>query len=152
MIRVGDIINKKGSTIYSISSKEMAYVALEIMAEYNIGALLVIDGEKLVGIFSERDYARKVILRGKSSKESTVGELMSTPVFSMHPKKNIEECMALMTAAHYRHVPVIEAGKLIGLISMGDIVHELIIAQKIAVEDLKKYIAGGEHASEWTAS
>lgn len=152
MIRVGDIINKKGSTIYSISSKEMAYVALEIMAEYNIGALLVIDGEKLVGIFSERDYARKVILRGKSSKESTVGELMSTPVFSMHPKKNIEECMALMTAAHYRHVPVIEAGKLIGLISMGDIVHELIIAQKIAVEDLKKYIPGGEHASEWTAS
>ena len=89
MIRVGDIINKKGSTIYSISSKEMAYVALEIMAEYNIGALQVIDGEKLVGIFSERDYARKVILRGKSSKESTVGELMSTPVFSMHPKKKI---------------------------------------------------------------
>jgi CBS domain-containing protein len=70
----------------------------------------------------------------------------------MHPKKNIEECMALMTAAHYRHVPVIKEGKLVGVISMGDIVNELIIAHKIAVEDLKKYIAGGEHASEWTAS
>jgi CBS domain-containing protein len=152
MITVGDIIKKKGSDIYSVPSNEMAYAALGIMAEKNIGALLVIDMEKLVGIFSERDYARKVILRGKSSKETSVGELMSTPVFSMHPKKNIEECMALMTASHYRHVPVIKEGKLVGVISMGDIVNELIIAHKIAVEDLKKYIAGGEHASEWTAS
>ena len=152
MIRVRDVIKRKGSHIYSISSRELAYVALEIMEEKNIGALLVIDGKKLVGIFSERDYARKVILRGKSSKETTVRELMSTPVFSIHPKKNIEECMALMTASRYRHVPVIEADELIGVISMGDLVNELIIAHKIAAEDLKKYIAGGEHASEWTAS
>ncbi len=152
MITVGDIIKKKGSHIYSISPQKSAYTALEIMAEFNIGALLVIDGGKLVGIFSERDYARKVILWGKSSKETTVGELMSTPVFSIHPKKNIEECMALMTASHYRHVPIIDAGNLVGLVSMGDIVNELILAQKIAAEDLKKYIAGGEHASEWTAS
>jgi len=152
MIKVGDIIKKKGSHIYSISSREIAYKALEIMAERNIGALLVIDSGKLVGIFSERDYARKVILRGKSSKEISVGELMSIPVFSIHPKKDIEECMALMTASHYRHVAVIEAGELIGVISMGDIVNELIIAHKIAADDLKKYVAGGEHVSEWSAS
>ncbi len=152
MLRVSDVLKKKGNDIHSISSQKMAYTALEIMAEKDIGALMVVDGEELVGIFSERDYARKVILRGKSSKDTTVGELMTTPVYSIHPKQNIEECMALMTASHRRHVPVIESGALIGVISMGDIVHELIIAQKIAFEDLKKYIAGGEHASEWSAS
>jgi len=152
MLRVLDVIKKNGNNIHSISSHKMAYTALEIMAEKDIGALMVIDGRELVGIFSERDYARKVILRGKSSKDTTVGELMTTPVFSIHPKKSIEECMALMTASRSRHVPVIESGTLLGIISMGDIVNELIIAQKIAVEDLKKYIAGGEHASEWSAS
>ncbi len=152
MIKVADIIKKKGRNIYSISSQDMAYIALEILAEKNIGALLVIDGEKLVGIFSERDYARKVILRGKSSRDTIVGELMSTPVFSIHPKKNIEECMALMTASHYRHVPVIDEGKLIGILSMGDIVNELIIAHKIAASDLKKYVIGGEYSSEWSSS
>jgi CBS domain-containing protein len=152
MLRVLDVIKKKGDDIHSISSREMAYTALEIMSEKDIGALMVIDGGELVGIFSERDYARKVILRGKSSKDTTVGELMTTPVFSIHPKKSIEECMALMTVSRSRQLPVIESGKLIGVISMGDIVNELIIAQKIAVEDLKKYIAGGEHASEWSAS
>ena len=152
MLKVGDILEKKGSEIYSISLREMAYAALEEMAEKDIGALLVIDGGQLVGIFSERDYARKVILRGKSSKDTTVGELMSTPVFSIHPKKTIEECMALMTVSRSRHVPVIEAGTLLGVISMGDIVNALIIAQKMAIEDLKKYVAGGEHSSEWSAS
>jgi CBS domain-containing protein len=152
MLRVLDVIKKKGDDIHSISSREMAYTALEIMSEKDIGALMVIDGGELVGIFSERDYTRKVILRGKSSKDTTVGELMTTPVFSIHPKKSIEECMALMTVSRSRQLPVIESGKLIGVISMGDIVNELIIAQKIAVEDLKKYIAGGEHASEWSAS
>ena len=152
MLKVGDVLKKKSRDIYSISSGEVAYGALEIMAEKDIGALLVIDGGQLIGIFSERDYARKVILRGKSSKHTTVGELMSTPVFSIHPKKTIEECMALMTVSRNRHVPVVEAGTLLGVISMGDIVNALIIAQKMAIEDLKKYVAGGEHSSEWTAS
>ena len=152
MLKVGDILIKKGSDIYSISSREIAYAALEIMAEKDIGALLVIDGRQLIGIFSERDYARKVILKGKSSKDTTVGELMSTPVFSIHLKKTIEECMALMTVSRNRYVPVIEAGTLLGVISMGDIVNEIIIAQKMAIEDLKKYVAGGEHSSEWSAS
>ena len=151
MLKVGDILIKKSSAIYSISSGEIAYVALEIMAEKDIGALLVVDGGQLVGIFSERDYARKVILRGKSSRDTTVGELMSTPVFSLHPKKSIEECMALMTVSRNRHVPVIEAGTLLGVISMGDIVNALILAQKMAIADLKKYVAG-ELKSEWTAS
>jgi CBS domain-containing protein len=152
MLKVGDILKKKGSDIYSISSREKAYTALEIMAEKDIGALLVIDGRQLIGIFSERDYARKVILKGKSSKDTTVGELMSTPVFSIHLKKTIEECRALMTVSRNRYVPVIEAGTLLGVISMGDIVNEIIIAQKMAIEDLKKYVAGGEHSSEWSAS
>jgi CBS domain-containing protein len=152
MLKVGDILIKKGSDIYSISSREIAYAALEIMAEKDIGALLVIDGGELVGIFSERDYARKVILRGKSSKDTTVGELMSTPVFAIHPKRTIEECMSLMTVSRNRHVPVIEAGTLLGVISMGDIVNALIIAQKMAIEDLKKYVAGSELSSEWSAS
>jgi CBS domain-containing protein len=152
LLRVINIIRKKDDAIHSISSKEMAYTALEIMAEKDIGALMVIDNGELVGIFSERDYARKVILMGKSSKDTSVEKLMTTPVFSIHPNKSVEECMALMTAARRRHVPVIESGRLIGVISMGDIVHELIIAQKIAAEDLKKYIAGSYHSSEWTAS
>jgi CBS domain-containing protein len=152
MLTVGDILKQKGGDIYSISSGEVAYAALEIMAEKDIGALLVIDNGELVGIFSERNYARRVILRGKSSRNTTVGELMSTPVFSIHPKKTIEECMALMTVSRNRHVPVIESGTLLGVISMGDIVNALIIAQKMAIEDLKKYVVGGEYNSEWTAS
>ncbi len=152
MLKVIDILNSKGSTIWSISSNETAYNALEIMGEKDIGVLLVIDEDRLVGAFSERDYARKVILKGKSSKDTTVGELMTTPVYSIHQDKGVEECMALMTASRSRHLPVIGEDKLIGVISMGDVVNAIITIQKYEIHDLKNYIASGGYSSEWTAS
>ncbi len=148
MIKIADVLNNKSSDICSITSHETAYRALEIMAEKNIGALLVIDEEQLVGIFSERDYARKVILKGKSSKETTVGELMTRPVLSVNPQMSIEECMALITVSHHRHMPVIEDGKLIGIISIGDVVNAIITTQKIEIQDLKNYISGSEYNAE----
>lgn len=147
-----DVLKTKDNNIWSISPQETAYKALELMADKNIGALLVIDEGKIVGVFSERDYARKVILKGKSSKETNVGELMSSPVFSINPKKSIEECMALMTASRNRHLPVIEDGKLVGIVSIGDVVNATIITQKIEIEDLKNYVTGGGYSSEYTAS
>lgn len=147
-----DVLKTKDNNIWSISPQETAYKALELMADKNIGALLVIDEGKIVGVFSERDYARKVILKGKSSKETNVGELMSSPVFSINPEKSIEECMALMTASRNRHLPVIEDGKLVGIVSIGDVVNATIITQKIEIEDLKNYVTGGGYSSEYTAS
>ena len=143
MLKVMDVLKSKDNNIWSITSQEMAYKALEIMADKDIGALLVIDEGQLVGIFSERDYARKVILKGKSSRETTVGELMTTPVFSISNDKSIDECMALMTAARSRHMPVMEAGKLVGVVSMGDVVSMTIAKQKIEIDDLKNYVTGG---------
>ncbi len=137
-----DVLKLKDNNIWSVSPQETTYKALEIMADKNIGALLVIDEGKIVGVFSERDYARKVILKGKSSKKTNVGELMSSPVICINPEKSIEECMALMTATHHRHMPVIEYGKLIGLVSIGDVVNAIITTQKITIQDLKNYITG----------
>lgn len=151
MLTVMDVLKSKDNNVWSITSQETAYKALEIMADKGIGALLVIDEGQLVGVFSERDYARKVILKGKSSKETTVGELMTTPVFSISPDKSIEECMALMTAARSRHMPVMEAGKLVGVVSMGDVVNVIISKQKIEIDDLKNYVTGG-YSSESTSS
>ena len=151
MLMVMDVLKSKDSNIWSITSKETAYRALEIMDDKDIGALLVIDEGHLIGIFSERDYARKVILEGKSSKETTVGELMTSQLFSISPDKSIEECMALMTAARSRHMPVMEAGKLVGVVTMGDVVSVIIANQKIEIDDLKNYVTGG-YSSEWTSS
>jgi len=152
MLKVRDVLKTKDSNIWSVSPQETAYNALEIMADKNIGALLVIDEGQIVGVFSERDYARKVILKGKSSKETNVGELMSSPVFSINPEKSIEECMALMTASRSRHLPVIEDGKLVGIVSIGDVVNAIITTQKIEIEDLKNYVTGGGFSSEYTSS
>jgi CBS domain-containing protein len=148
MLNVMDVLKSKDNNVWSVSSQETAYNALEIMAEKNIGALLVIDEGHIVGVFSERDYARKVILKGKSSKETNVGELMSSPVLSIKPGKSIEECMALMTASRNRHLPVIEDGKLVGIVSIGDVVNAVISKQKIEIEDLKNYLTGGGFSSE----
>jgi len=142
MLKITDVLKTRDDNIWSIASQETAYKALEIMANKDIGALLVIDEEQLVGIFSERDYTRKVILKGKSSKKTTVGELMTSPVFTISPEKSIEECMILMTAKHCRHLPVIESGKLIGVISIRDVVSAIITTQKVEIEDLRTYIAG----------
>ena len=142
MLKITDVLKTRDDNIWSIASQETAYKALEIMANKDIGALLVIDEEQLVGIFSERDYTRKVILKGKSSKKTTVGELMNSPVFTISPEKSIEECMFLMTAKHFRHIPVIESGKLIGVVSIRDVVSAIITTQKVEIEDLRTYIAG----------
>jgi len=144
MLTVRHVLNIKGNNVWTINPHTTAYKALQIMADKNVGALLVIDNEKVVGIFSERDYARKVILHGKSSKETAVGELMSTTVYSITPEKSVEECMALMNATRIRHVPVLEDGKLIGIMSIGDVVNAIISDQKITIRDLENYISGSD--------
>jgi len=113
------------------------------MAQKNVGALLVIDKGKLVGIFSERDYARKVILKGKSSKETTVGELMTQGVLYASPDDTFQESMALMTAKHIRHMPVLKDDRLIGMVTLGDVVKKIISEQKFTIKELGKYISGG---------
>ncbi len=145
MLKVRDVIKLKRSDIWSIGPDETAYKSLEIMADKDIGALLVIEGKKLAGIFSERDYARKVILKGKSSRETTVRELMTTGVYTITPDKSVEECMALMTTVHCRHMPVIEKDQVIGIVTIGDIVNAIIADQKIKISDLENYIKGSEY-------
>ena len=113
------------------------------MAEKNVGALLVIDKEKLVGIFSERDYARKVILKDKSSKNTSVGELMTREVFYIDADSTLEEIMALMTAKRIRHLPVLKNNQLIGIVTLGDVVKQIISDQQFAIRELEKYITGG---------
>jgi len=143
MHTVRQILQSKGGDIWSIAPQETAFKALQIMAAKEIGVLLVIDGEKLVGIFSERDYARKVILKGKSSKETAVAELMTQEVYYTNPGATMEDCMALMTAKHLRHLPVMENEKLIGLVTLGDVVNKVISDQKVTIRELEKYITGG---------
>ena len=144
MLKIKEVLTDKGNTIWSISSKETVYKALEMMAEKNIGALLVIDEGALMGIFSERDYARKVILKGKSSRQTTVGDLMTKDVYSLTPDMTVEEGMALMTKAHCRHMPVFDMNKLAGVITIGDIATALIAHQKVKISDLEHYITGSE--------
>ncbi len=143
MITVRKVLVNKGGNVWKISPQATAYDALQLMADRDIGALLVVDGEDIVGVFSERDYARKVILKGRSSKVTSVGELMNSPVFYIEPDKTIEECMALMTAKRMRHLPVLEHGRLMGMISIGDVVNALITEQKITISDLENFITGG---------
>jgi CBS domain-containing protein len=145
MLTVRDVLNTKKKDIWSIDSQSTAYKALQIMADKDIGALLVIDKGQLVGIFSEKDYARKVILEGKSSKETSVGELMTREMYSIAPDRPIEECMALMTATRNRHMPVFEDDQLVGIVALGDIVNAIISKQKIAIHDLENYIRGDEY-------
>ena len=152
MLTVRDVLKTKKQDIWTITPQSSAYQALEIMADKDIGALIVIDNDQIVGIFSERDYARKVILKGKSSRETTVKELMNNPVYTIHPETSVEKCMALMTVTHNRHLPVIEEDQLIGVVSIGDVVNTIITIQKIEIEDLKGLIASGGYNSEWTAS
>ncbi len=142
MITVRQVLRAKGSDICSIASKASVYEALQIMANKNVGALLVIDKGKVVGIFSERDYARKVILKGKSSKETSVGELMTQKVLYINPGDTMENCMALMTAKRIRHLPVMENDQLIGIVSIGDVVKHLISDQQFTIRELEKYITG----------
>ena len=142
MKTVAQLLRTKGHQVLSVSPDIPVFEALEVMAEKNVGALLVLEGERLVGIFSERDYARKVILKGKASKETPVREIMSSHVLYIRPEQTIEDCMALMTGKRVRHLPVLEEQRVIGVISIGDVVKAVIAEQEFMIEQLQNYITG----------
>jgi CBS domain-containing protein len=142
MRSIRDILKEKGVDIWTIGPNATVFQALELMAEKNIGAVLVMENDEMAGIFSERDYARKVVLKGKSSRETKVREVMTANVMFVRPDKSVEECMALMTGKHIRHLPVLEGGRLIGLVSIGDIVKAVIAEQGFMIEQLTSYITG----------
>ena len=142
MGNVRNILQKKGNAGIFVSPETNVFTALELMFEKNIGALLIIEQEKLVGIFTERDYARKVILKGKASKEIQVKEIMTENPTTVSSDSGIEECMQLMTNKFIRHLPVIDDGKLIGIISIGDVVKYIIEEQKFIIGSLEHYITG----------
>lgn len=136
------ILKEKGRKVHSVASEATVYEALAIMADKGIGALAVMDGEDLVGMFSERDYARKVILAGRSSREMKVRELMSREVLTVGPQSTVDECMQHMTNKRCRHLPVVEGGKVVGIVSIGDLVNWIIKTQEHTIHDLEDYISG----------
>ena len=142
-VTVNQVLRAKGFGYSSIQSGSTAYEALELMSEQNIGALLVMEEDRLVGVFSERDYARKVILRGKSSKQTVVRELMTSNPITVTPDRTLPECMVLMTNNHIRHLPVLDGGILLGVVSIGDIVHSIITQQEAMIQELESYITEG---------
>ena len=140
------ILNGKGPQVWSVTGDAMVFDAIQFMAEKNIGALPVMDGNRLVGIVSERDYTRKIILKGKSSKKTPVKEIMSRQVVVATPSDTAEDCMRIMTEKHIRHLPVMEDGEMVGMISIGDLVNWVISAQNATIEQLEQYIGGGYSA------
>lgn len=142
MTRVKDILDVKGREIWSIGPDASVYDAMKHMADKGVGSLMVMESGKLIGLISERDYARKVILKGRSSRTTQVREIMTADVLYAQPEQNIEECMALMTEKRVRHLPVIEQDRLVGVISIGDLVKSIITEQKFVIEQLERYIKG----------
>lgn len=142
MGKVRNILQSKSSSIISVCPDSTVFEALELMLEKNIGALLVMHQNKFVGIFTERDYARKVILKGKASKETHIREIMTKHLTTVSPDNTIEDCMRLMTNKYIRHLPVVEGEELIGIISIGDVVRYIIDEQKFIIKNLENYITG----------
>lgn len=140
MKTIRELLQGKSHGLCTIGPDARVYDALKLMADKNIGALLVVENDKLVGIVSERDYARKVILYGKSSHDTPVREIMTERVVCVQPGNTVEECMALMSDKHFRHLPVIENGKLVGVLSIGDLVKETISEQQFTIQQLESYI------------
>src|SRR6185436_14888580 len=138
--RIRDVLGHKGKAVWTIAPEETVFNAIKMMAEKNVGALLVTKGDKLVGIISERDYSRKVILQGRSSKSTAVREILSGRVFHVSPEHSIDDCMRLMTEHRIRHLPVLEADKIVGVVSIGDLVNWIISAQNSAIHQLETYI------------
>ena len=141
-MNVSNLLQSKKSEILSVSPDQSVYEALQLMAEKNIGAVLVTSNKKLVGILSERDYARKIILKGKTSKETKVEEIMTSQVLYVSTDKSVEDCMAIMSEKHIRHLPVIDNGELLGIISIGDVVKAIISEKEFAIKQLENYISG----------
>ncbi|MEO8629621.1 MAG: CBS domain-containing protein [Betaproteobacteria bacterium] len=140
MKTVKEILNSKRYSLLSITPSETVLDALKLMAEKEVGALIVLEDERLVGIFSERDYARKVILFGKASKDTLVREIMTQKVVCVRPEQSVEDCMALMTDKRVRHLPVLQDKHIVGVISIGDVVKEVISEQRFVIEQLEHYI------------
>lgn len=140
--QIGSLLGKKGSQIWSLAPTATVYDAVVMMAEKQVGALPVLDGDTLVGIVSERDYARKVILQGRASRDTPVTEIMSSPVLTVTPSDTVEYCMRLVTEKRIRHLPVVESGRIVGMVSIGDLVNWTITAQQEAIAHLETYISG----------
>ena len=143
MITVKEILKDKAGEILTISPQDTVYRALEIMAEKDLGALVVVEDKKVVGLFSERDYARNIVLKGKSSKDTLVKDLMNANPCFVRPEHTLNDCMALITEKRTRHLPVLEAEKLVGIVSIGDVVKQYIVDKEFTIKQLENYIAGG---------
>ncbi len=139
---ISEILARKGGAAWSISPEATVYEAIQLMADKNVGAVLVTEGEKLVGIISERDYTRKVALKGKASKSTMVKEVLSSHVIHVSPAHTVEECMHLMTDHHFRHLPVLDGDRIAGIVSIGDLVNWIISAQTSTISQLQTYITG----------
>lgn len=142
MKRISEILEEKGRDVWSIEGNACVFDAIKLMAEKEIGALVVIEDGRLVGILSERDYTRKVILRGRTSQQTRIEEIMTTDVVTISAGETVKECMALMTDNHIRHLPVMEEGRLVGMLSIGDLVKAIIADQQYTIEQLESYING----------
>jgi CBS domain-containing protein len=139
---IHDILKNKGSAIYSIAPEATVFEALMLMADKNVGSVLVMEGDRLLGVLAERDYTRKVVVRGRTSRETRAREIIATPVITVTPDHTVEDCMRLMTTHRVRHLPVLEAGKVVGLVSIGDLVNWIISAQTHTIHQLESYITG----------
>lgn len=142
MSTIKQILDTKGYAVWSIHPQESVFVAIQQMAEKEVGALVVLEGEAVVGIISERDYARKVVLKGRSSRDTTVQDIMTPDVIYVHLDQSIEECMSIVTERRIRHLPVLDSGRLVGIISIGDLVKVIIAEQQFIIEQLEHYISG----------
>lgn len=139
---IRNILNEKGTEVFDIGPENTVYEAIEKMASKDIGALLVMENGELKGIITERDYRNKVILKGRTSKTTPVKEIMSTGLYCVEPSETVETCMALMTDRKFRHLPVVENGSVVGVISIGDLVKAVITKQKVEIHNLRDYITG----------